>query len=414
MTLKIGEKIKGLREKRNVTQSKMAGYLGITEQAISRWENGGGYPDMELIPAIANFLDVSADVLFEMDKKEARLASLKRAVTEKSIWRDHKSNYTAIEMYREILREFPNDYGTMFQLIARLGEENYVGGEQSAEIISLCERIIADSSDLNLRRIATCSLARAYKQAGKREKAVTIVKDSLIVHSLSDGIGFSKENTLAYGIADGEEAAANQKDVMQHLCNELCISIRHFNMDSYTTCSVGGGKSNDEWRETLRRQIAAREKLIKIAEVFYEDGDFGGILECLLYSHIELAEYYIVLGECGKALDSIEKCAGIAIAYDMSECGLHTSALVKNVKICIDNSLVNYGSHAENVRYNQCYRVIHDWLLGEDADMLSPAGEGRAMKSSYEFYAPIRETDRFKSIVEKLKKHAKIKRDNAE
>ena len=56
MTLKIGEKIKELREKKNITQNKMAEYLGITEQAISRWENGGGYPDMELIPAISNFL----------------------------------------------------------------------------------------------------------------------------------------------------------------------------------------------------------------------------------------------------------------------------------------------------------------------------------------------------------------------
>jgi len=42
MNLKIGEKIKQLREKNNVTQNKMAEYLGITEQAISRWENSAG------------------------------------------------------------------------------------------------------------------------------------------------------------------------------------------------------------------------------------------------------------------------------------------------------------------------------------------------------------------------------------
>ena len=41
MILKIGEKIKSLRKEQNITQEKLAAYLNISYQAISKWENGG-------------------------------------------------------------------------------------------------------------------------------------------------------------------------------------------------------------------------------------------------------------------------------------------------------------------------------------------------------------------------------------
>lgn len=56
MNVKIGEKIKTLRNRDNVTQEKLADALGLTSQAVSRWESGSGYPDIEYIIPIANFL----------------------------------------------------------------------------------------------------------------------------------------------------------------------------------------------------------------------------------------------------------------------------------------------------------------------------------------------------------------------
>ena len=45
-TFNIGNKIKELRLKRNITQEKMANYIGISAQAISKWENGISLPDI--------------------------------------------------------------------------------------------------------------------------------------------------------------------------------------------------------------------------------------------------------------------------------------------------------------------------------------------------------------------------------
>ena len=53
MNLNIGNKIHELRKVKGITQETLASVLGITGQAISRWEAGGSYPDMEMIPTLS-------------------------------------------------------------------------------------------------------------------------------------------------------------------------------------------------------------------------------------------------------------------------------------------------------------------------------------------------------------------------
>ena len=64
--LKIGEKIKELRKSQDVTQEKLADYLNISYQAVSKWENGLALPDLSLIPALSNFFGVTSDYLLDI------------------------------------------------------------------------------------------------------------------------------------------------------------------------------------------------------------------------------------------------------------------------------------------------------------------------------------------------------------
>ena len=64
MQLNIGMKIRKLRHRDGRTQEMLADALGITSQAVSRWESGGSYPDMEMIPSIANYFGITIDELF--------------------------------------------------------------------------------------------------------------------------------------------------------------------------------------------------------------------------------------------------------------------------------------------------------------------------------------------------------------
>lgn len=59
----IGTKIAALRKERGVKQEELANYVGVSAQAVSKWENGGA-PDTELLPRIADFFGISLDFLF--------------------------------------------------------------------------------------------------------------------------------------------------------------------------------------------------------------------------------------------------------------------------------------------------------------------------------------------------------------
>lgn len=67
MNLNFAENFKVLRKEKGVTQEKIAEALGVTSQSISRWELNICYPDLELLPSIANYFGVSVDRLLSND-----------------------------------------------------------------------------------------------------------------------------------------------------------------------------------------------------------------------------------------------------------------------------------------------------------------------------------------------------------
>lgn len=64
----MGEKIAELRKSKSMTQEELAARIGVSPQAISRWENSATMPDIMLLPVIANILDITIDELFSTDK----------------------------------------------------------------------------------------------------------------------------------------------------------------------------------------------------------------------------------------------------------------------------------------------------------------------------------------------------------
>ena len=63
MELMIGKKIKKLRRSRDLTQEEVATQLGISYQAISKWERGDGYPDITMLPVLASLLMCDKEVI---------------------------------------------------------------------------------------------------------------------------------------------------------------------------------------------------------------------------------------------------------------------------------------------------------------------------------------------------------------
>ena len=65
---KIGKFIANLRKEKNMTQQDLAKKLGVTDRAISKWENGRGLPDYSLLQDLCDTLSISINELFFGEK----------------------------------------------------------------------------------------------------------------------------------------------------------------------------------------------------------------------------------------------------------------------------------------------------------------------------------------------------------
>ena len=65
---KIGKFIANLRKEKNMTQQELAKKIGVTDRAISKWENGRGLPDYSLLQDLCDTLSISINELFSGEK----------------------------------------------------------------------------------------------------------------------------------------------------------------------------------------------------------------------------------------------------------------------------------------------------------------------------------------------------------
>ena len=69
----LSEQLRALRRARDLTQEEVASALHVSPQSVSKWERGESYPDIELLPALANFYETSVDALIGMDRVRSDL-----------------------------------------------------------------------------------------------------------------------------------------------------------------------------------------------------------------------------------------------------------------------------------------------------------------------------------------------------
>ena len=128
MQLNLGAKIRELRRRDERTQDNLAEALGVTAQAVSRWESGGSYPDIEMIPAIANYFHVSIDELFGYhDAREEKIKTILESASATIFKQVHmyqgclsKDFSEIIDMLRDASEEFPNEPSILLTLARAL------------------------------------------------------------------------------------------------------------------------------------------------------------------------------------------------------------------------------------------------------------------------------------------------------
>lgn len=199
MELAIGKKIRTLRRQKNISQEVLAQYLGVSFQAVSKWESGSTMPDISLIPSIASFFEVSIDELFDFNHYE-----IDRKVGEIV---DASYPYRGIddakceEILREGLKKYPGNDILLNCLIYSIPVP-----ERSDEVITICKSLIEGTKDDEVKYDACRILAGTYKAIGEYGLARDAIEQIPEIY-------FTKLE-LAAALLEGEEkfqAAEKQK-----------------------------------------------------------------------------------------------------------------------------------------------------------------------------------------------------------
>ena len=178
MTIKIGAKIKSLRKKADVTLDRLAEYLGVTAQAISRWEGEICYPDIEILPAIADFFNVSLDELIGMnqEQKEKKINEYIEKASNKQFEGDFAG---AVAVYREAVSHYPSSHNLQAFLasaIACMDNDVKISLESANEAINICRRILEACVENQIRYHALSIMCWIYyRQLDDLDKALEIV-----------------------------------------------------------------------------------------------------------------------------------------------------------------------------------------------------------------------------------------------
>jgi len=116
MKIYFSENLKRLRTQKGLTQEKLANFIGVSYQTISKWENSDTYPDITTLPAIAKFFNVSIDELLGVNQaeNEAEIAEQIKAYDNLT---DKRPMWDLISTLKE---KFPNDFRVLIRYIAYL------------------------------------------------------------------------------------------------------------------------------------------------------------------------------------------------------------------------------------------------------------------------------------------------------
>lgn len=76
--MKLGSNIRTLRQRRGLTQEQVSVALGVTPQAVSKWETGANTPDISLLPGLAALFEVTIDALFSLEVPHLQQGTLPR------------------------------------------------------------------------------------------------------------------------------------------------------------------------------------------------------------------------------------------------------------------------------------------------------------------------------------------------
>ena len=286
----IGQRIKELRKKSDLTQERLADYLGVTDKAVSKWECGLTMPDLSLIVPLSRVLHVSADELLsgkpeEIDERRAEFDKH----CDNWLENDQEENYqTALQA----TSEYPRDYKYLTWLayaeMAVAYHSDYKEDPSREYSLEMLERaiehnniVIEECDDIRIREKAIWNAMICCKNMNRYEEALKYAE------MFPDSEPITHHRAMEMCLQEPRLTWHRKKEVHREL-RDLCMSLSRV-------------YSFAEQKEPVA--LAALDTTEAVLKTVFPDGNYLGFHKdicCVYQTH---AAFEAVEGNYDKAME---------------------------------------------------------------------------------------------------------------
>ena len=256
MELNFADTLKVLRNRKNVSQEKLAQYLNVSFQAVSKWENAVCYPDITLLPDLARFFGITIDELLCVEKWDENKRFEECSEKASAFFRDGKRE-EALAVWQEAYRQMPNNIDVKEMLMSSYFDTDI--DKYFQEFVELATEIYNSDDEgrawnMYYKGQAISQLARCYAARGDTKTAQQWAYKSIPL--------FNACEIISAQIDNGEDLRTDVAFCTYWFLEELFYMAARIDNDNEL-------QSGNDYRQACLTVVA------KLFETVYPEDDMG-------------------------------------------------------------------------------------------------------------------------------------------
>ena len=253
MNRNFSNNFKTMRKQRNLTQEQIAETLGVSCQAVSKWETNSSYPDITLLPIVADYFGVSVDYLIGHDTSK-QFEEIDNACKLADNMFTENRYIEAVPVLREMLIKHPGNEKLMYQLAWNLSWTIKDSMDNYNEAILLYEKILTVSSDTEMILKVKRDLIHRYYTINE------IAKARAIAETLPTFEFCREKNFALCNLLEGRELSEELQSNIQLFGQTLLDCLEYFENEKI----LSDEEKKPYTTESAKKKIALLKEILEV------------------------------------------------------------------------------------------------------------------------------------------------------